>query len=741
MNQVDIYINNLRLDLFQDEDITLNLSVQNVQDISKVFTDFSQGFTVPASTWNNAVLQHYYRSDITSSTATTRRQISGEELSISYAARVAMAGGTVEALSCCAEALDELGGSYQSRTIPITFDGRFRQPARIEINSLPFRFGVLEIESVQLKDMEPYAYSLMFYGELVNMTDLFGDDYLYDIDFSEYDHAYNGAAILARLQGNSFGSDLFYPLMSPVKNWYYNTDSLDNDDNNIARNFPSTTAHGVHYYELKPAVKVKLILDRIAETYGITFTGSFLTTTPFTDLALWLHRREGYMYQGQPSATQWELIDFDQTASPTPDWFNLTTDSYTPLGLNGTGDAYTIDIDINVATYTDDYFIGIFKNGILIDQKEANGSVSFGFTNVPITNNVDVITFQIRPSTNVAMDYHVTRLTVTSLSTSVTSADVSQSAPVVYAKAIVIVTEQMPEIKVKDFISGIAKKHNLVIVPTSTNTFLLQPLEDWYASGTNMDYQQLMDITDYVVKRPPLYREIEFKHQETEQILGFQYRTTNGIGFGDLRSFFTFDAEEFVVEVPFECPLFERLTNQTGAALTNVLVYKSITRDSNEAGAFNPYLGSAVLIYGYFSVSVSSNRVRFIDEVGGITDISTVWYANVSNRPTGPGTAYSLCFGSDIDPYHLQTVQRSAYATYWQNYIEDLYSKYRRLVEIEAVLPIGKIITMDLKNKILWNNERWLINSASVNMTTGRVKFQLLNEVETPAGMIGPIPE
>jgi hypothetical protein len=46
MNKVDLYVNGFRLDLFDDEEITINLSVQNVQDISKVFTDFTQGFTV-----------------------------------------------------------------------------------------------------------------------------------------------------------------------------------------------------------------------------------------------------------------------------------------------------------------------------------------------------------------------------------------------------------------------------------------------------------------------------------------------------------------------------------------------------------------------------------------------------------------------------------------------------------------------------------------------------------------------
>jgi len=86
MNKVDIYVNGQRLDVFQDEEINLNISVQNVQDISKVFTDFTQGFTIPATPTNNAIFGHYYRTDVSG-----------------------------------------------------TFDGRLRQSAFIEINSLPFR--------------------------------------------------------------------------------------------------------------------------------------------------------------------------------------------------------------------------------------------------------------------------------------------------------------------------------------------------------------------------------------------------------------------------------------------------------------------------------------------------------------------------------------------------------------------------------------------------------------------------
>jgi hypothetical protein len=41
---------------------------------------------------------------------------------------------------------------------------------------------------------------------------------------------------------------------------------------------------------LKPAIKVTAVLSAMEAKYGITFTGSFLSATPFVDLSLWLHR-------------------------------------------------------------------------------------------------------------------------------------------------------------------------------------------------------------------------------------------------------------------------------------------------------------------------------------------------------------------------------------------------------------------------------------------------------------------
>ena len=44
--------------------MNITLSIHNIKDISRLFTDFTQNFQVPASRQNNYVFKHYYNADI-----------------------------------------------------------------------------------------------------------------------------------------------------------------------------------------------------------------------------------------------------------------------------------------------------------------------------------------------------------------------------------------------------------------------------------------------------------------------------------------------------------------------------------------------------------------------------------------------------------------------------------------------------------------------------------------------------
>ena len=676
MNQVDLYISNQRLDLFNDEEITINLSVQNLQDISKIFTDFTQGFTIPASTNNNRILSHYYRVDLS-------------------------------------------GG----------FDARLRQEARIEINSLPFRSGVIQLEGVQMKGTEPYSYSLSFYGDLVNMTDLFGEDYLYDLDLSAYDHDYNGATIQQGFDQDALLSgDVFYPLMSPVRNWVYNINNASDPRHDDDIQFITGHVghhHGINYYELKPAIKVTKLLEAIEDKYGITFSGSFLSTAPFTKLYLWAHRYEGYLYDSS-TAIEWQLINFNRSTGGGVE-FNLSTDTWDVVST----DFY--DLRVTILNASANYEIGLFQNGVQIgvarEDAHPASSVLVQFEGYGFDSG-DEVQIKIRPQSAASFGYQVTDYTAYDESTITQRFEVDQTAAATYSFTLAM-SPLMPEIKIGDFLSGICKQHNLVIIPSSSTSFTLYSLDDWYAAGSDLDLQQFIDITSTEINRPELFRRIGFKYQETDQILGYQYQKTNTTGFGDLRADFDFDGEEFSIELPFECPLFERLTDIHTGDLTNILVYKSQTREVDTAydNRFQPYVGAPILIYGEFSLEIDSNPISFVDESDTETEINQVWYANTSSTSTGTGAAYALTWGSDIDPFFLQPIGKSLYQTYWEDYILDLYDAKRRVYNVSALLPLGTIINLQLNNKLIWNNQRWIINSVQVNMTTGKTNLQLLNDV------------
>jgi hypothetical protein len=53
-----------RIELFNDEKISVVSSIQNFNNLGSLFTDYSQTFTVPASKHNNEIFKHWYESAV-----------------------------------------------------------------------------------------------------------------------------------------------------------------------------------------------------------------------------------------------------------------------------------------------------------------------------------------------------------------------------------------------------------------------------------------------------------------------------------------------------------------------------------------------------------------------------------------------------------------------------------------------------------------------------------------------------
>ena len=666
MNKVTIFLGEQELDVFQDEEISINLSVQNIQDISKVFTDFTQGFSVPASPRNNTIFEHYYRTDI-------------------------------------------VGGA----------DFRIRPEGRIEINGLIFRYGVIELEGVQMQKNAPYAYDITFYGQLVNLTDLFGEDYLYDLDLSAYNHDYDQETIHSGLTGTGIHSGvIIYPLITAQDVWFYHSQNGVNDPNNIYWHNQNQN-HGVQYYDLKPAIQLSRVVDAISTKYGITL--NITDVNDYDLLYMWCHRNAGYMYgPGVEFTMPWTKITFATTTTPAE--FNTTTDTWTVV----TSETY--DVTITTANATVGYEIAAF----------VNGEVGQAFVIPAHPSTTQTRTFSIVLDAGDKVEFYARAKTfnVLTLRVSLVEAEVgitlfmdAANSATQTMPAQVDVSSNMPEQKVTDFLASLCKMFNLVIIPTSETTFDLLPLSDWYATGADQNLSQYFDITESQVEKPQLYKQINFKYNETGAITGEQYRLTNNVGYGDLRSNFVFDTdEELAVEPQFDQMLFNILTDEDGGALTNILAGYAVTRE------LETYLGQPFLFYAPETYFIGDNPISFIDLSNDITghdavEVDTIWYCNASSKPTNGATTYSLNYGADIDPYILATVNNSLYNTYWRDYVVDLYNPSRRLVRVSAILPLGKILNFDLKNKLIWNGQRWIVNTATFALTTGKAEFELLNDV------------
>jgi hypothetical protein len=677
-NKVTIFVGEQELDVFQDEDITINLSVQNIQDISKVFTDFTQGFSVPASPRNNATFEHYYRTDI-------------------------------------------VGGA----------DYRLRADGRIEINGLVFRYGSIELEGVQMRKNAPYAYDITFYGLLVNLTDIFGEDYLYDLEgLSDYNHDYNQQQVYNGLVGVTL-DPVRYPLISAKDVWFYNSNNGIHDANNIHFHNRNET-HGIQYYDLKPAITIEAIIEAIEAKYGITI--NLTGVENFENLYMWCHRHAGYMYKDIPTAMRWtQVIAPEPYSVIATDWWNYSTSVFTPQGITGSGNVYDMLISIDVGSYANDYTIGVFIDGVLYAQQTKNGTAGFAFLQIPVTNNSNVY-FAFKQSTNETSNCTVTDLSIQLSFSPNTQYASAYNSGAQAAIGTVDIPSLMPEQKVSDFLASLCKMFNLVIIPVSDTEFDLLPLDEWYGDGTDVDLSQYFDITESQVERPQLYKQINFKYNETGAITGEEYRLTNDVGYGDLRSNFVFDTdEELAVELQFDQMLFTRLTDQDTNVLTNVLAGYAITRE------LETYLGQPFLFYmtpGFdLATPPGSAVIGFVDESETIVPgdscvaIDVLNFASSSSDYSNGANVTSTNFGADLDPYFLQSVNKSLYNTYWSDYITDLYNPSRRLVRVPAILPLGKILNFDLKNKLIWNGQRWLVNNVTINLTTGRAEFELLNNV------------
>ena len=244
---VEVFIEGQRLDLFQDEGITVKSVTQDLKDISKLFTDYSQTFNIPASKNNNTILSNWFNADI-------------------------------------------LNG----------FDARTRVQATITINTLDFKIGKIRLDGAEVENNTPKLYKLTFFGNAIKIKDLLGDDKIADLEWLDnFNHAYSGSVVKdALINGKDFtvGSETYndaviYPLISYKRQWFYNSDNtVDTNTAELVNIAYHNDDAGIISGNLKPAIKLHLIVEAISQKYGINFNSPFFDLGEFKSIYINLNK-------------------------------------------------------------------------------------------------------------------------------------------------------------------------------------------------------------------------------------------------------------------------------------------------------------------------------------------------------------------------------------------------------------------------------------------------------------------
>jgi len=682
MRTVQVYIEGQRLDLFEDEQINVTSTQQNVQDISKVFTDFSQSFSVAATPNNNEIFHHFYENDI---------------------------------------------GDFND--VNTLFDFNIRRNANIEIDYTPFRTGKMSLEKAEVKNNKAYSYQITFYGELVSLKDKFGNDKLVDLTLLNlFKHDYTAAEILDRITDGSTDYAVRYPLIVDRNLTYGDTGSTDIN--------PSTGTGAIHFDELFPAIKLSTIFGSIALNYQLNFQGTFLSSKQFTNLFLHCQNADSFVFQTPPTLANLEspftFGNNNNTSLVATDFFNIATDTLTisqfniqasfpnPPSATGNFTNAKNNITLSIANISDAsliYYIDIYLDGQLVQTIERTGNGSL--LAADFANNINTprnYQFFVRSTGAISLNLFVRysqQVSFVNLSASPIISETlfnrfqTEASYVITAQ--ISVVNYLPDMTVESFFSGILKQFNLTCYPIASDTYQIEPLSDWYAKGAVVDITQYTDIESINIDRVKLYENVEFKYQESESGTNTIFRNLTSRGYGSTSERFDYDGGDFKVELPFENMMMQKFVG------TNLQIGETINTDGNK------YTPKPMVLYMYDQLAAA-----YSFNTGSHTEQSQ--YMPFGQDLIDTNVNFTLNFNADISTLLDAIVPNTLFSVYYSPYISNLYNLKNRETTVKTNLPISLLTSLELNDRLIIRDKRFIINSMSSNLTTGEVNFTLLND-------------
>jgi len=723
MQKTQLYIQGQRVDMSENPNITITDTLKNVKNIDKVFTEFSQTFSVPASKTNNKIFKHYYNSDI-------------------------------------------VGG----------FDSRIRATAEIELNSIPFKKGFIKLEGVDLRDNKPHTYRITFFGNTISLKNLLGDDLLSSLGsvpegkinlFNIFSKKVDGTDLLyvaddiedyltteinRTVDSVNYIAPIQVPLITHSQRLYYDSTEDIRDKGNVHYNGASgdDKIHGVKFNELKYALKLSVIIKAIEEKYGLNFSSDFFKggDNSFDNLYMWLHRKKGNV-ENLSGLNEGQIEGFTNGNSATTASVmsnnSLSLYSYTPP----TSVLQYTQINLKSTTSsTSPYRISIRKNGIEVIN---SGSITTGAeftTSVPasqIEQNAQYTAY-IESDTNITFSnitFQVYKYDNTNI----------PSPPIIFSKGYAInnyqyensfnfkISQQIPKMKVLDFLTSIFKMFNLVAY-IEGGVVVVKDLDTFYVNQSNdspYDISKYIDVKSSQVNSALPFREVNYSYKGLKTFLAKKHEQLFNEDWGTEE----YTGEDssilsegiFKVQVPFEHMKFENLLDVTNPTPPTYIQCGYSVDDNQQS-----YIGEPLIFYMDRTTLSTGGKISFVNEVGTVDgednvakshiEISSYYTpANSNLAQSQVEDRQSLHFSQETDEWELNTTTETLFNNYHKNYISSVFKQSNRLSKVTAYLPLKILRSYTLADRFIINGKTYKINSIKTNLNTGKSEIELLNDI------------
>ncbi len=691
---VNLYVNGELLDQYADESVDIVSSVLDVSDITKNTGDYSKSFTIPASKNNNKIFKHWYNASIDNG-----------------------------------------------------FDSRSKVDGSIDIDGVPFKLGKWRLNKCNIVKGRLESYTINFFGNLPNIKDTIGEDLLSDLSFPTLTHDWTSDNVKDGLEGDLLNGDVVYTLMAN-KRYFYNSHSgahdVDDTTINIANDASTSHATGVVWSDLRPSVKLSKIIDAIEAKYNpflydnpIIFSRDFFGTTEFNKQYLWLKADDREAVGGGE-----EIVDFT-TGDET--YINLTSNIGTfetiRTGVNRT--RFTIVNKITPASgYENAPYTFIVRDADTNEDVYAWDSEQWANGDGVVSINTSL--FSPEGTTTFKFKWYVKSNSKIEFSSTIGVLKYVADIPSPFNTTTgsqtllneVIIGDEMPELKIVDFLKGIFNMFKLVAIPKDDGSIYINSLDSYYSQGQRYDATKYIDFAKFDVDRGELLKRIAFEFEEPSTILNMEFkkRAADKQGYGaslvnvyeSLTPKKLIDGDTLEVKLPFEQIYFERLVDQnTAVSEPNTNIQTGVILDDN----LNQVVPKAVLHYVSMQ-DISSTPIRFVDDLAADDRLNT----NLIIPTHSFGTElpiYANLFEAEFSNFTGEALVNNLYSIHYKDYVTAIFELKRRTFMYTANLPIQIVTRLDLNDVIAINDIDYRINKYSYNLLNGLTKLELINGFDT----------